>query len=726
MKSKFLPILAALLLSALLMLPQNAFAQKKYYVIFDNFEDQIGNDGVEITNLFDLCYWDHLREHMTLGRYAEKKPFSVASLAQRDVTEYDVAIFVLGTQHHLGSMMDGIKVLDKVKQMLAANKGVIIIGSNVIPAAFAGDNEAKAWLEEWLGVTEPSVLSLVHGGTRYGFRADGVEGDPISRGYKKQCNREYSENIPVLRGPVRYYNSISFFKVDGGKNAVAFDYIKEALDQDVNEGWVTGVRAEYGRARVALWTTNFDIASTYHTHHFYNSMTWAINWMTRDVPHPEGFLAAEDETIDFGIIDPNQHGYMTAVLQNNGREKFDISSFNIAGDEPEGSFRIMEGGEPITMMPGDIHILNLRFSPTEQREYADYLTIESNAYNGTIELQLLGQGGDQVFNGPRLELSELPIDFGTVPYGLYVDKNIPISNIGNIAMVVGTITLEDDADGRFTFPETVKVPITVPAGEKQYIRVRFTSFDEEAGSFTGKLKVTSNALNNGGEGEVDFKAKTTGVTADKKVSLSEVSLDFGEIDINTSSEKTLTITNIGSTNLTIFSVTFDKASGGENIAQFKFLDGTEKNIPQIEPGESHDIKIQFAPENPKDYAVLIKMLTNDNAVNGGVVEVPLSGKGHDPASVKEPFAEIKDLSVRISPNPLFENGTIELNVQKAGNIEMYVVDYNGKRILDVYNAYTSEGLLMKELNSANISSGMYFLNVNYNGQILNVPFVVSR
>ena len=70
-------------------------ADGKYYIVFTNFEDQMAGD-VEITNLFDLCYWDKLTEDVGLRKYIVKRPFGASTFAEKDITEYDVAVFPMG------------------------------------------------------------------------------------------------------------------------------------------------------------------------------------------------------------------------------------------------------------------------------------------------------------------------------------------------------------------------------------------------------------------------------------------------------------------------------------------------------------------------------------------------------------------------------------------------------------------------------------------------------
>ncbi len=737
MKLKFLLISFGLIFVNMI-LPNDAFSQKKYYIIFDNFEDQKTvmsvsggpEAGTTITNLFDLCYWEILRDDVILGKYAERKPFNAATFLAKDITEYDVAVFVMGTSLGLSTTVDGIKVLDKIKQMLAANKSVVIIGHAILPIAFGmGDTESKEWLQSYLGIQEAGVLKLLNGSAIEGFRVDGIEGDPVSAGFRKQCNRIYNENNSGDQAPIRWYPEAFFVSnLSGGKNAVAFDYIKEIWGTDVKpeDKFITGVRSEVGKARCMFYSLNFDIVSGAHLIHFRNSLVRGMRWAVRDLPHPEGFLAVEDETLDFGIIEPKQKGYLVASIQNNGRDKVKISGFKIAGDEPEGSFYITDGNQAVELGPGDIHQLNIVFAPTEERNYEDYLTIESNAINGNIEITLKGTGGEQVFNGPKLSLTEIPIDFGTVPYGLFSEKNIPITNAGNVSLVVEKVKLTDDGEKHFSFAEIVKTPITIPPGKSVNVKVRYTSSDEEYANFTGRLDVESNGLgSNQGRGFVVLKGGSQGKNANSGVSLSSTSIDFGQVEIDKPTMQILKITNIGSTNLKLFKIQWDKSYGGENLDQFAFLDGTDKNLPTLSPGESHELKIQFSPKKAKDYASKIQMLTN-NPVNDGIIEVPLSGSGYDPSSVKYGIAYMNGLTVSVNPNPVKDISKIELKLEKSGNIKMDLIDLTGRKITNLMNNYLNSGVTYSDFDAQKYINGMYFILVDFNGEQVQLPFIITK
>ena len=730
MKFKFLLILSALMLLSML-LPQDGFSQqKKYYILFDNMEDQkqiMLGDTIK-TDLFDECYWNDITNNALFGQYADRKPFSPSTFSEREITQYDVAIFVLGTKHHLGSVVNGIKILDKVKEMLAANKSVAIIGWQVIPEAFEnGDADAKKFLQDWLGISNVKYIPHLINNIIYGFRVVGVDGDPISKGYPKECNREYSEGAG-LAPPYRYYPYSPVFEVNGGKNAVGFDYVKEIAGNDITDVLITGVRAEHGKARIAFWSTNFDIANQHHTFRFSHPLGWAITWFTQDYPHPSGFLAVEDNTANFGIIEKNRTQDMSVVFMNSGREKFNLKGFEISGEEPAGSFEIIDGDVQKVMNPGDVHIVTVRFAPKEIRFYEDYLIAKSDAYNKEIEVKLMGQCGDQAFTGPRLSLSDIPIDFGSLPYGHVSDKNIGISNTGDRPMDVQDIKMTNSGGGRFSFTQTVSVPFKIEAGETYDLKVRYTSSDTEVGDYVGRIDVKTNALNSEGTGWVDLKARSMGNEIVSGVTLSATSIDFGNVNLEENKDFTLKISNSGGGTLRIIDIRFDNKSGGENLAQFSFLDGTNVTKPAIAlaAGESHDLKIKFAPQSEKNYAVRIQITTND-PVNGGLVEIPVAGRGKDPnVSVKDAIATVTGFSIKVNPTPVNDNGIVEFTLDMPGNVEINVVDQAGRKVAGLYKAYTNQGTYTKELDAAKLSSGMYFLNVNFNGQKLNLPFVISK
>jgi hypothetical protein len=228
-----------------------------------------------------------------------------------------------------------------------------------------------------------------------------------------------------------------------------------------------------------------------------------------------------------------------------------------------------------------------------------------------------------------------------------------------------------------------------------------------------------------GKGSIELKARAAGKSTESGISLSSTSMDFGEVDLGTNSINTLKISNIGGNNLRVFNVTWDSKSGGENLAQFEFVDNTHKNIPILAPGESHDLKIKFEPQSDKDYAARFILTTND-PINEGLVEVPVAGKGKDISSVREGIASIEGLTVKINPNPVVSYATISYTLEMPGNISIDVIDASGRKIEHITNGFLTNGEFNRDFNTDNIANGMYFISVDFNGQKLQIPFIVTK
>lgn len=697
-------------------------SDEKYYIVFDNFEDQMAGD-VEITNLFDLCYWDKLTEDVGLRKYIVRRPFGAATFAEKDITEYDVAVFPMGVTKGLDASVDGIKVLTKIKQMLDAQKGVLIIGNAVLYEAFrpGGDIQSRKFLEDFMGIDYLGRLQLLQNNTFHGFKIWGYEGDPVSAGFDKACNMKYNHNNGGFRDPIRWYSSVDVFKMKQGSPARQFDRITEAFGTPVTDSMFTGVRRENGKARCALWSVNFDIANTWHTWHFNVALINGINWCVSDQPHPEQKIVAESGSYDFGKIEPNQHGYLAAAVQNYGRKKLTITKSEIANFFNPDIFFISEGGGHVVLEPFDVHYINLKFSPKEPTSYNESLDIFSDAINGNITIELYGEGGDQVFHGPKIQVTDLPVDYGVVPFGQSLSRNIAITNTGNIAMVIETLSIADDGDGHFTWTETVKVPITVQAGTTVYIKVKFTPSNEEGGSYEGRIDITSNALNNKGEASVVIKARGAPRDATSGISFSTKEFDFGPVAMGSNADESLYITNSGNNNLNIFQTKWE--GDPENKAQFKFIDGSEV-VPTLEPGNVHEMKIRFTPLLAKSYSVNLKIVSNDPV--DGNASIPFMGAGFDPSTVKPGASGNSQLSIKASPNPVEGNTRLTYNVGKSGWLDLMVVDSQGKMIKQLFQGLVNEGEFHTSFDGEEVASGVYYVIGKINGNVTRMPLMILK
>jgi hypothetical protein len=112
------------------------------YILFDNF-DVNAQDVIPLANqtkqpLSEYAYWIYLSDpnYMPdIAPYAIKKPFNDATLAQYNITDFDVAIFPMG-DNKLNTRVGNANVLKVIKDMIAAGKNVLITGRKFLWYAF--------------------------------------------------------------------------------------------------------------------------------------------------------------------------------------------------------------------------------------------------------------------------------------------------------------------------------------------------------------------------------------------------------------------------------------------------------------------------------------------------------------------------------------------------------------------------------------------------------------
>ena len=188
-------------------------AEKPSFVIFDNFvQGDKNHEGTIISNLFELCYYDFYAKYPTedysYAMYMLRTQYSDAFFSQYKITDFDVAIFPLGEYPLNVATQGGIKVIDKVKEMLDAGKRVMIFGRRMMIWAFLNDPNLQAgkdpvvidFLTKTLGMNKDSSSAMITTMSSSGsktwipFHIRTEETNPTTKGYDVYCNVGYGRN----------------------------------------------------------------------------------------------------------------------------------------------------------------------------------------------------------------------------------------------------------------------------------------------------------------------------------------------------------------------------------------------------------------------------------------------------------------------------------------------------------------------------------------------------
>ncbi len=194
-------------------------------------------------------------------------------------------------------------------------------------------------------------------------------------------------------------------------------------------------------------------------------------------------------------------------------------------------------------------------------------------------------------------------------------------------------------------------------------------------------------------------------------------LDFGKVTESDYAEKSITIENTASVDLTISSIVItDDVSG-----VFELVD-----VPSdltIAGGESTDIKVEFMPLAIETYTA--KLIINSNDANNHSLEVMLKGEGTGDG-VAEEF--VSNSSLQIMPNPVSTTATLKFNYTgaAAATVDYKLADVTGNTVADLGTATIMSGMNTLDFNVSELAAGKYFLVITSGNAVQQVPVVVEK
>ena len=215
-----------------------------------------------------------------------------------------------------------------------------------------------------------------------------------------------------------------------------------------------------------------------------------------------------------GTVQVGSYADWTFVISNEGTATLTVNK--ISSDNP--IFTIPSPTFPQNVSPEGSLSVKVRFTPTQANQYSGILTVSSNDPDEPIlSVSLIGTGIPAP--KPDIQLSDSSQNFGTVLVGSYAKWNLVISNVGNAALTVNSITSDSPA---FTIPSP-NFPQNISANGKLNVVVRFSPTEEK--SYTGTLTIASNDpdepevyVSVEGEGRVENKPPVADAGTDQSVS----------------------------------------------------------------------------------------------------------------------------------------------------------------------------------------------------------------
>jgi hypothetical protein len=232
----------------------------------------------------------------------------------------------------------------------------------------------------------------------------------------------------------------------------------------------------------------------------------------------------------------------------------------------------------------------IKFSPTAAQSYSGTATVNSSATSGTKSLPVSGAGV-----GPTIALAG-NLNFGTVSVNSNAQKVLTISNTGTTNLTVASISYPPGFSGSFSGK--------IAPGAFTNVQVTFSP--TAATNYGGTITVNSDKL----AGTNTITASGTGLTTGGIIALSG-NLSFGNLQINSSAQSTLVISNLGNAALTVSNVTYPSGFSGSFAGV-------------IAPGKSTNVTVTFSPTAGITYSGSVAVKSDATA---GANTIAISGTG---------------------------------------------------------------------------------------------------
>lgn len=694
-------------------------ADEKIFVVFENFDrDTINNT---VYDFYNQLYRDPLQVMPNFGVLVESLPFSDATFANHKITDYRAAFFPVGRYPLTWSTPGGIRLIDKIMEMIDAGKDVVIIGNNILwwsldaaSGSYGKDPKVNNLLTNILGIKYDGKFQTSHveGSTIYfdGFVAYGTRQDTVVQGYRKHCNMIYTENNATNEA-WRYYTHIDVFKLKNDPRLIPMEHLN-----DENAETLVGMRTQYNGSKIAIWSISYDITcEKLHTQFgLWGSLVWFMSGKTLPWPYLEFF----DNPLAFDEVQINSPFIKETKIRNYGEQDLVIEKMEIEGWEEKGVFEIVEGGGQMTLKPMQEHTIKVKFIPFEKKTYSDYLSITSNAWNGEyVSIELTGTGDQKSQQGPKLAMSVDTLDYGIIKLGKRGIEEVTLSSVGTSQLIIEDIELVENEDNAYDFLDgTSDTPLVLEPGESHVVRIRFFPVVKDV-VFRGKILVKTNGKV--GERENYFYLK--GMAGDvylPKLTVSENILDFGSVNKGEKGTKDVTLNNTGNADLIISSIEF--LDNDDNAFSYT---GADNPPITIGVAGSKILTVEFNPTTDRESFIgRLSMKTNEPE-GSNIKIIEMSGKNIT-TSVDDNYTASK-LKINITPQPVTNASSVTIESDLNEQVSAAVTVYNtlGTEVVQPKMMALNTGSNSVSIPFELLPAGAYTLAVKVSGKIITYKFI---
>jgi hypothetical protein len=341
------------------------------------------------------------------------------------------------------------------------------------------------------------------------------------------------------------------------------------------------------------------------------SLPVALTGTGAAAPTPQVVL--DPASLNLGSVTVGASATLSTQVRNTGTAALSVSAIApCAGTSAEFTW---SPAAPFTVAAGGATALNVTYAPTGAGADAGCLALTTND-PATPTAQLAVQGLGVAAAAPQLAVSPASLDFGTVTVGQSATRTLTISN-GGAAPLSATLTLGPGSSAGFSFtPATA----TVAAGGSQAVTVTYAP--AAAGAASGSIVIASNDPANPSV-SVGLTATASAVTA-PAIALDPTSIDFGQVIVGQTGQRTVAIRNQGTATLTVSSIALCAGTS----AEFAWSPGAPLTVAA---GGAAQLVVAYAPVDAGADTGCLTVASDDPAHPASTLA--LSGSGASPGQL---------------------------------------------------------------------------------------------
>jgi hypothetical protein len=312
-------------------------------------------------------------------------------------------------------------------------------------------------------------------------------------------------------------------------------------------------------------------------------------------------LTATPSSIAFGSVAVGSEATQTIKLENTGSAAAVISKVTTSGT----GVSVSGMTAPMTLNAGQSTTLTVTYKPTSAATLTGNVSITSNASDPSMVI-----GINATATSSTLAATPASVGFGNVVVGSNTTQTIRLQNIGTSQVTISSLT---PSVANLTI-SGISLPANLAPGTSATLTAAYKP--TAAGSFAGKITVTSNAV--GSPTIINLSA--TAAAASIQLTPSATSLSFGSVTVGSSGTNQLTVKSTGNTNASISKVA---------VSGTGFVLGSSGASVILDPSQSEAYTVNFDPKATGNATGTLTITSN--AANSPM-NISLSGSGAAAAS----------------------------------------------------------------------------------------------